>query len=101
MSTKRSPWVWMALIAIGAGVYLLFGRAEPPAPKNADEVGEVKMVPAPPPDVSRSAAPKIQNPSALEPATGIADDAAEAIRRMNQDAEKMMEEPEVVPGQAQ
>jgi len=96
MENKRHrPWLWIAIAVIGIGIYVFSTR---PAPISILDETSGAAEPVPPPDE----APLIpqrspQGRDALSPATGIADDAAEAVRRMNEDAQRMMENPEMMP----
>ncbi len=90
-------WLWISLIAMGIGAYLIVDRSDPlPTPESAEGV---LAVPKPPTDVSDPPSPTRQDSDALKPATGIADDAAEAVRRMNEDAQQMMNDSEMTPNE--
>jgi hypothetical protein len=100
MESKRNgPWLWIVIAIVAISAYLF---AIQPDPITQPEETTNTIEPASPP-TEPLAAPQ-QSPrerTELSPVTGIADDAAEAVRRMNEEAQKMMEDPEAVSGEMQ
>ena len=94
----RGLWVLIALLIIGLGIYLFIAR--PSTMTETEEPAEMSE------SMSESGAmhedptmheKDLHSRKAPAPATDIANDAAEALRQMNEDAHEMMENPEEMP----
>jgi hypothetical protein len=84
MENKRcrlSLWIIMAII--GTGIYVFSARPEPMS--SSDEAGDMAQSAQPPAKAPSTPKQSPQDREALSPATGIA---ADAVRRMNKDAQK-------------
>lgn len=107
-SKRRRSWLWVVIVAVGVGIYVYSTRPElvsspaesGTAESGTAESGDVVDLNPQPAEGPAASTPSSPDKSALSPVTGIADDAAEALRRMNEDAEKMMENPEMTSGEA-
>lgn len=91
-SERNRFWLWIVVAIIAFSAYL-FATQPTPVTEPKETGGRTEPVSRPPEPLvmpQRS----LQDREALSPATGIADDATEAVRRMNEEAQKMMDSPE-------
>ena len=85
---RRRLSLWIIMAIIGIGIYVFSARPEPIS--RSDEAGDMAQPAQPPAKAPSMPKQSPQDREALSPATGITDDAADAVRRMNKDAQKMM-----------